>query len=107
MACIRRRNLPRTRIQLAIRAIAGAPKKADFLASLGMTIALRAPEPRSYQPPPPPPPPPPPEPPPPPPLEPGALAEDEMALVKELPMLLAKPAAPRLLHPGPEYQAGE
>jgi len=36
-----------------------------------------------YQPPPPPPPPPPPEPPPPPPsLEPGADADDEIALVK-------------------------
>ena len=44
-----------------------------------------------YQPPPPPPPPPPPEPPlPPPPPEPGAVAEEEMADVSELPKDEAK-----------------
>jgi len=57
----------------------------------------------SYQPPPPPPPPPPPDPPlPPPPPEPGAVEEDEIALVSELPKDDAKPAPLKLFQEDPE-----
>ena len=62
----------------------------------------------SYQPPPPPPPPPPPdEPPPSPPeLDPGAVDEDEMALLSEVPRFVEKPPMSRMFQPGPAYHAG-
>jgi protein TonB len=60
-----------------------------------------------HAPPPPPPPPPPEEPPPPPPdLDPGAVEEAEIALLKELPTDRAKLATPELPQVVPEYQLG-
>ena len=61
-----------------------------------------------YQPPPPPPPPPPPEEPPPPPpeLEPGAVEEEAMALLRLPPRAPANPPAPKRRQSEPEYQPG-
>jgi len=61
-----------------------------------------------YQAPPPPPPPPPPEEPPPPPpeLDPGAVDEEEMALLRALPIDPAKLPMRELSQPEPEYHRG-